>query len=201
MAFLLAFETRVGLALTATFAASSYLVGSIPFGVILARAFAGVDVRAVGSHNIGATNVVRAAGKTAGILTLILDALKGALPTWLGSHWSLELGALAGLCAFLGHLFPIFLRFKGGKGVATALGVFAVLLPWAALVGLLGYGLVFGLTRISAIGSLAGAGAVLVAAAVMRAPAPLIVLCAVVDAIILWRHRANLAELTRRPEG
>ncbi len=176
-----------------------YVIGSIPFGVLLARAFSGVDVRTVGSHNIGATNVVRAAGKTAGVLTLILDALKGALPTLAARAWlGLVPGCLVGLCAFLGHLFPIFLKGKGGKGVATALGVFAVLAPWAALVGLVTYGAVLGLTRVSALGSLSGAGAVLAAAALLRYPREVLILCAAIDLLILWRHRSNLAQLARR---
>ncbi|MHB8416493.1 MAG: glycerol-3-phosphate 1-O-acyltransferase PlsY [Myxococcales bacterium] len=174
-----------------------YLVGSIPFGVLVARAFAGVDVRTVGSHNIGATNVARAAGRAAGVLTLLLDALKGVGPTYLASRWGPWVGAVAGLAAFLGHLFPIFLRGRGGKGVATALGVFAVLTPWAAAIGLATYGLVLALTRVSALGSLAGSGAVLIAAALFRYPASAIALCAVINLLILWRHRGNLADLAR----
>lgn len=176
-----------------------YLVGSIPFGVLVARAFSGVDVRTVGSHNIGATNVARAAGKGAGVLTLVLDALKGALPTLAVTHYfGIVPGCVAALAAFLGHLFPAFLGFKGGKGVATALGVFAVLAPWAAPVGLATYGLVLALTHVSALGSLAGSAALLVAAIAFRYPRPVLALCVAINLLIFWRHRTNLAQLVSR---
>lgn len=126
-----------------------YALGSIPFGVLITKAFAGKDVRSVGSGNIGATNVVRAAGRTAGILTLILDALKGAVPTYAAY---LVVGipgaAFTGYCAFLGHVFPVTLKFKGGKGVATALGVLVVVAPWAALAALVAYGLLLATVRV-----------------------------------------------------
>ncbi len=183
----------------AAFAALGYLCGSIPFGLLLTRLFAGKDVREVGSRNIGATNVVRAAGKLPGALTLLLDAAKGALPAYLALHaGGFRLAAPAGLCAFLGHLYPPWLRFRGGKGVATALGVFAVLAPWAALCGAAAYGAILALTRVSALGSLGGAAVVLIAAIALRAPAEVIALCAVIDALILWRHRGNLAELRHK---
>ncbi|HUB06611.1 MAG TPA: glycerol-3-phosphate 1-O-acyltransferase PlsY [Myxococcales bacterium] len=176
-----------------------YLVGSIPFGILVARLFSGVDVRTVGSHNIGATNVARAAGKGAGVLTLVLDALKGALPTLVAVHYLGTVpGCIAGLAAFLGHLFPVFLRGKGGKGVATALGVFAVLSPWAAPVGLATYGVVLALTRVSALGSLAGSTALLIAAALLRYPAPVLALCVAINLLIYWRHRGNLSQLLRK---
>src|SRR5688500_11562142 len=117
----------------------SYLAGSIPFGLVVARA-RGVDIRAVGSKNIGATNVARALGKKLGALVLFLDALKGLLPTLVARH-ALHLDdnlvALVGLAAILGHVFPVWLRFRGGKGVATALGVFAALTPVAAAASVL----------------------------------------------------------------
>lgn len=120
----------------------SYLIGSIPFGLVLGKV-AGVDVRAAGSGNIGATNVARLVGKKLGALTLICDALKGILPM-LVAGWLLPNGSgralwvpLCGGAAFLGHLYPLYLKFKGGKGVATALGIFLYLAPVAALIDLL----------------------------------------------------------------
>ena len=120
----------------------SYLVGSIPFGLVLGKV-AGVDVRAAGSGNIGATNVVRLVGKKFGGLTLVCDALKGILPM-LAAGWLLEHGsrrellvALCGGAAFLGHLYPLYLKFRGGKGVATALGIFLYLAPVVAVIDLL----------------------------------------------------------------
>ncbi|MGC2695158.1 MAG: glycerol-3-phosphate acyltransferase, partial [Candidatus Angelobacter sp.] len=135
-------------------AVMAYLVGSIPFGYLLVRTFRGEDIRLTGSGNIGATNVARSGAKGLGIATLLLDALKGVLAVWLaavlaGSKLNLcgdfvalpcvsasRLMSAAALAAVLGHVFPVWLRFKGGKGVATALGVFCVLFPKAILVAL-----------------------------------------------------------------
>lgn len=117
--------------------ACAYLLGSIPFGLLVAKVFGAGDVRRSGSGNIGATNVARTAGTFAGVLTLLLDAAKGALPVWAAARYTQENALwmmLAGFAALLGHCFPVWLKFKGGKGVATAAGIFAVLSP-AALLG------------------------------------------------------------------
>src|SRR3984957_8845889 len=111
---------------------AAYLLGSIPFGLLLGKLFGGRDVRSAGSGNIGATNVARVAGPVAGILTLLLDAAKGALAVYLAGRLSEQSSTwmmIAGLCALVGHCFPIWLGFHGGKGVATAAGVFLVLCP------------------------------------------------------------------------
>src|SRR5580704_11881033 len=113
-----------------------YLVGSIPFGMILARILGGKDVREHGSGNIGAANVSRVVGPVAGIVTLLLDAAKGGMAVWLAARFTEHNASamiLAGLGALLGHCFPVWLGFRGGKGVATALGVFTALCPLAAL--------------------------------------------------------------------
>jgi glycerol-3-phosphate acyltransferase PlsY len=115
---------------------AGYLLGSIPFGILLSKIFGGKDVRQHGSGNIGATNVSRVAGPSAGILTLVLDAAKGGAAVWLAARFTdYRAGPmiLAGLAALLGHCFPVWLQFKGGKGVATALGIFIALCPLAAL--------------------------------------------------------------------
>ena len=127
-------------------AAGSYLLGSIPFGYLLVRVFQGVDVRSIGSGNIGATNVARTGGKWLAIATLVLDALKGWLPVFLvltihgiptsGPAQLHTMATLAALCAVIGHMFPLWLGFRGGKGVATGLGVFLALAPNAVLVAL-----------------------------------------------------------------
>ena len=124
----------------------SYLLGSLPWGVILTRLFSDVDVTSEGSRNIGASNVFRLAGKTLGLLTLAADVLKGAVPVllatrWLGvSGWTGDLlVCLVALSAFAGHLFPLFLGFKGGKGVATAAGSLMVISPFAFFVSLLAF--------------------------------------------------------------
>jgi glycerol-3-phosphate acyltransferase PlsY len=177
--------------------ACAYLLGSVPFGLVISLIFARRDVRQVGSGNIGATNVTRAAGRWAGLATLLLDVAKGVLPTAIALQWfGLQWAVFAGGAAFLGHLFPIYLGFRGGKGVATGFGVFVVLAPWAALVAFATYLVVWKVTHVSAAGSLSS----LATAAVMigwRSPPEVIALFGVVAALILVRHRKNLAQLVR----
>ncbi|MFL5349824.1 MAG: glycerol-3-phosphate 1-O-acyltransferase PlsY [Hyalangium sp.] len=180
-----------------------YLAGSIPFGVLVTRWARGVDVRAEGSGNIGATNVARVAGKKLGVLVLALDALKGALPVLLSLRLmpdSPRVHVAVGLAAFLGHCFPVWLKFRGGKGVATALGVLLVLVPLAALAGAAVYGLVLAITRVSSLGSLtAGVVAVVTAAFTARAP-EYAVLSGLLFAFMLWTHRSNILRLLRHTE-
>ncbi len=180
-----------------------YLAGSIPFGVLLTRWFRGVDVRQSGSGNIGATNVTRVAGKKLGAVVLLLDALKGALAValalWLQPDRPLVHSAV-GLAAFLGHVYPVWLRLNGGKGVATALGVLVVLVPLAALAGGLVYAGLVAAWRVSSIGSLAGGvTAVLTASLTARAP-EYAWLSALLFALILWTHRSNIQRILRHTE-
>jgi len=180
-----------------------YLSGSIPFGLLLVRAARGVDVREQGSGNIGATNVARVAGKGLGALVLVLDALKGALPVLLARavDGTEQVPALVGLAAFAGHVAPPWLGFRGGKGVATALGVLAVLAPRAALAGALTWVLVLALSRISSVGSLlAGIVAVAVAWLVPGTSAVAAALTSVLFGAMLWTHRGNIGRLLRRGE-
>jgi len=140
----------------------AYLSGSVPYGLLLARVVAGVDVRRVGSGNIGATNAARAGGRWLGVLVLVLDVAKAVLPLLLARAVLAAAPApdgwltAAAVAAFAGHVFPVWLRFRGGKGVATGLGVFVVLAPWAALAGAAAYAAVYGTTRLSSLGSLVG---------------------------------------------
>jgi acyl phosphate:glycerol-3-phosphate acyltransferase len=183
--------------------ALGYLAGSVPFGVLLTRWAKGVDVRASGSGNIGATNVARVAGKRLGLLVLLLDALKGALPVLLALHCFPEAARLhagVGLAAFLGHVFPVWLRLKGGKGVATALGVLAVLLPLAAAGGALAYGVLVAVFRVSSLGSLVGGLTALGLAFLGDRPVEYGVLAAVLFVLMLYTHRGNLARLWRHSE-
>ena len=140
----------------------AYLLGSIPFGVLLARLAGAGDVRSAGSGNIGATNVARVAGPLAGILTLVLDTAKGAAAVLLAdrlANGSAMWVILAGLAVLMGHCFPIWLRFKGGKGVATALGVFLMLSPPSALAALFVFVLVVGYWKYVSLGSISAAAA------------------------------------------
>jgi len=187
----------------ALFILAGYVCGSIPFGVLLARWLRGVDVRTGGSGNIGATNVARVAGRKVGMAVLALDALKGALPVLLSQGLrpgESGLHAAVGLAAVLGHVFPIWLRLRGGKGVATAAGVLLVLAPYAALAGALTYAALVALARVSSLGSLVG-GAVAVAVAWLTpTPREAALLASLFFALILWSHRANIRRLLRRSE-
>jgi glycerol-3-phosphate acyltransferase PlsY len=201
-------------------AAVAYLLGSIPFGYLLVRIFRGEDIRQTGSGNIGATNVVRSGAKGLGIATLALDALKGALAVGLaavfaGSKYNLcgdfaqhpcalalRLMSLAALCAVLGHVFPIWLRFKGGKGVATALGVFCVLFPKAILVALAIFILIVLITRYVSLGSILGAIAFPVAAYFMQNPEWVsLLLASSVSLIIILKHHQNISRLLAGTEN
>nr|WP_211487227.1 glycerol-3-phosphate 1-O-acyltransferase PlsY [Corallococcus exiguus] len=180
-----------------------YLCGSIPFGVLLTRWFRGVDVRASGSGNIGATNVTRVAGKKLGAVVLLLDALKAVLPVALAVHYlpgDAKAHALVGLAAVLGHVYPVWLKLQGGKGVASALGVLVVLVPKAALAGAIIYGLVVSRWRVSSVGSLSAA-VVAIATAFFTAPSrEYVLLTAGLFVLMLWTHRSNLLRLARRTE-
>lgn len=174
---------------------ASYLAGSIPFGFLIAR-FRGVDLRKIGSGNIGATNAMRALGKPLGILVFVLDAGKGFLPAWLalplGTGWALA----AGTAAVLGHNFPVWLRFRGGKGVATGCGVWLALSPLACLGALLTFALALAVTRYVSLASILGACAVpLSLAALRRDPEWLVMAAAGMAALIALRHRANLVRI------
>jgi acyl phosphate:glycerol-3-phosphate acyltransferase len=197
-----------GAALGIVLVVVGYLAGSIPFGVILARVFLGVDVRKVGSGNIGATNVARAGGgKKLGIVVVILDAAKAMIPIvvarrLLAGEPSADLWVMAvAIAAFAGHLFPIWIGFKGGKGVATGLGIFAVLAPWAAVAGLVAYLVAYLATRISSVGSLLGTAACVVGAFVAHgARSPISWAGFAIAALIFVRHRENIGRLVRGEE-
>jgi len=184
----------------------AYLLGSVPFGVVVTRLLVGQDVRKVGSGNIGASNVTRAAGKGAGILTLVLDAAKASVPMLVTDRLYADPAAppwaiAVGLAAFFGHCYPVWLGFKGGKGVATALGVFLVLSPWPALMALAAFGIAFALTRVPAVGSLAGTAVCVVGTFVTQGAASLVSwVVFLVAAVILLRHRANIARLAKGAE-
>ncbi len=187
------------LALTWLFA---YLLGSIPFGVLLAK-FRRVDLRQHGSGNIGTTNVLRTLGKTAGALTLIGDCGKGYLAGWvagkvLEAQWEVAVAALA---AFLGHIFSVFLKFKGGKGVATGLGIFLYLMPWAGLaaIGIFTVSLV--ITRYVSVSSLLAAVSIPWFGLYFKAPGPFIYVAAAAAMVTAFRHYENLQRLVDGTEN
>lgn len=182
---------------------AAYLAGSIPFGVLVARA-RGVDLRAVGSGNIGATNVGRALGRPWAVAVLLLDALKGFAPVFVGArvlHLRPLPVAAAGLCAIVGHMFTLFLRGKGGKGVATSLGVSLALHPVAGLCGFGLYAVAYAATRISSVGSMLGVWSFPAFASLMGGlPRPYLALSLVTSLLVTLRHRENLARLLRGEE-
>ena len=183
--------------------AGAYLCGSIPFGLLIAKAATGADVRTVGSGNIGATNVARAAGRPAAIATLILDALKGLVPVLMASRLEQAPPMLASSCAIaavLGHCFPLWLGFRGGKGVATGLGVSLALAPVAAMAGAATWLLLYKLLHISSVGSLAGVGVALAVAAV-TADRDAVYGVIGVALLIVLRHQANIRRLLARRES
>ncbi len=173
----------------------AFFFGAVPFGWLLGR-LAGVDVRKAGSGNIGATNVARTAGRSLGALTLALDAAKGALPAALGLWLDGDrLGAGAGCAAVLGHVFSPFLGFRGGKGVATAAGVFAVLDPAALLIALTAFAFAFALARVVGVASVVGAGALAVAA--LGGGPEVSGLAGFFAVLVAARHGSNLASFLR----
>ena len=182
---------------------ASYLLGAIPTGVILAKAFAGRDIRQEGSGNIGATNVTRVLGKKVGALTLVGDLLKGFIPVWAGYHLvsSLEVVCLMGLAAFLGHLFPIYLGFKGGKGVATALGVFLYLSPIVILIEVIIFAFVVGIWKYVSLGSIIAAAAMPLLLLMIAFPKPIVLLSIVFAILIIIKHRSNIQRLLSGTES
>jgi glycerol-3-phosphate acyltransferase PlsY len=192
----------------------SYLLGSIPFGYILVRVFQGVDVRSIGSGNIGATNVARSGGKGLAIATLALDAFKGWLPVFLiltlsgipsSSPAQLHtLAAFSALLAVIGHMFPVWLGFKGGKGVATGLGVFLALAPMAVLIALTLFLAIVALTHYVSLGSILAAAIIPVLIWWLEwdlFTAPALAMCTAVALLVIIRHHQNIGRLLAGTES
>jgi len=177
-----------------------YLLGSIPFGLLLTRAAGLGDVRSIGSGNIGATNVLRTGNKKLAAATLLLDALKGTAAVLLANFYAPDLGLWAGFGAFLGHLFPVWLGFRGGKGVATYLGVLIALAWQVALIFAAVWLLVAIVFRYSSLAALCAAVAVPVALWFLATP-QLAGLFAVMSVILFIKHRANIQRLASGTEG
>ncbi len=200
-------ELRISMTLLAI-PVVAYFLGSIPFGLILAKLLSGADVRKAGSGNIGATNVARVVGPLAGVLTLILDTAKGAgavlLAEWL-SNDSATWMMIAAFAVLLGHCFPVWLKFKGGKGVATAAGMFFVLSPLACLAAVVLFLLVVNFWRYVSLGSVSAAAAMPLLIYFLWAPhhaPPLAITLGAVAAalLIIYKHRGNLQRLLEGAE-
>lgn len=172
----------------------SYLIGSIPFGLILTKLSGAGDLRAIGSGNIGATNVLRTGRKSLALATLLLDALKGAVPVWIGSSFGPDMAVVAGLGAVIGHCFPVWLKFLGGKGVATAAGVILTMSPLAGLLAFAVFLVIVTLTRYVSLGSVLGAASA-APIAYLLGQIQSAELYLVIGLIIIVKHQANLRRL------
>ena len=191
----------------------SYLLGSIPTGYLLVRLFRNQDIRSVGSGNIGATNVLRSGGKGLGAATFLLDVLKGAaavlLAGWIAPQMATafpprDIEALAAVVAVIGHMFPVWLSFRGGKGVATGFGVFLVAAPWAAIASIVLFAIVLTLTRYVSLASILGAGSFPVFAWFLvhgEKPAFFIAAQIIVALLIIVKHHANIRRLLTGTEN
>jgi glycerol-3-phosphate acyltransferase PlsY len=185
---------------------AAYLAGAIPFGLLIGR-FAGADVRLVGSGNIGATNVGRVLGKKLGFLTLLCDVAKGFLPVWTAAHLlppaaaNRELMVVScGLAAVVGHMFPLYLQFRGGKGVATALGVFLAISPWSILISVGIFVATVAASGYVSVGSLA-ASALIPLWLWLLGESSVILMVAAVIAVLIWcKHGSNIGRLLRHEE-
>jgi len=180
----------------------AYLIGSIPFALLMARRWSAADLRLVGSGNLGAANVMRLSGVTAGVLVALLDMTKGVASVWLAERFATNgaAPAAAGVAAIVGHIYPVWLRFRGGKGVATACGVFSVLTPLAlppALAIFLG---TVWITKYISLGSVLASLALPPLAYATGSPAPTVASAGAAAALIIFRHRSNVARLRARTE-
>lgn len=181
----------------------AYLLGSIPTGLLLAKAFGGVDIRTTGSGNIGATNVYRTMGRKVGVMTLVGDCLKGLVPVlaakWLGlsAPWI----AAVGTAAFIGHVYTVFLGFKGGKGVATALGVFLGTSPLSVLTALAVFALVLWKWRYVSLASVTAAAMMPLIVAALDGKPVIIAMTLVIAALVVYKHRENIQRLLAGTEN
>lgn len=175
---------------------AAYLIGSIPTGLLLGKAY-GIDVRKEGSGNIGATNLYRTVGRKVGIITLLGDCLKGLLPVLFIKHSALppELAAWVGLAAFCGHVFSVFLKFRGGKGVATALGVFLALAPLAVAIAIAFFAVMMFIWRYVSLGSIVAAASMPLAVFLMGGNSTVTTVTVLISAIVILRHRENIGRL------
>jgi acyl phosphate:glycerol-3-phosphate acyltransferase len=180
---------------------AAYLLGSIPFSFLVAR-HEGVDVRAVGSGNVGATNVMRNVGKGAGLVAFVLDFFKGSAATLLARETvgGLVFPSVTAVVAVLGHMHPVWLRFRGGKGVATGAGAFLPVAPGPTVGALIVFAAVTAATRYVSLGSIAGSASLGVLAFLFGTPHPVPLAAMLVAAVIAWKHRENIRRLARGTE-
>jgi glycerol-3-phosphate acyltransferase PlsY len=184
-------------------AIAAYLVGSIPTGLLLAKYVGGVDIRATGSGNIGATNVSRTLGWKIGVMTLVGDCLKGVVPVVAAQQLGFSEGwlAIVGFMAFTGHVYTVFLRFKGGKGVATALGVFLAVSPLSVACAVIIFALLVWKWRYVSLGSIAAAAAMPLLVAFIDRRGLIFLMSIAIATIVVWKHRDNIKRLKAGTES
>ena len=188
---------------------TAYLIGSIPTGFLMTKIFVGADIRSAGSKNVGATNVYRVAGKLPGLLTLIIDIVKGIIVVTLAADFFYKYlpdvdyifyKTLLGLIVILGHIYSVFLKFKGGKGVATTIGVTAAIAPLVLLVSLAVWLIVFIPTNYVSLGSLAFGMALPISALLFDQPFYVVIFCVILCIINTYKHKSNIKRLLKREE-
>lgn len=188
-------------------AVAAYLIGSLSFAVLVSRLFGLADPRSYGSKNPGATNVLRSGNKKAAILTLVFDALKGVVPVLLAQYFGPRYGlgegtvALVGLAAFLGHLWPVFFKFQGGKGVATAAGVLLAFNPWLGLATLATWIIIAAFFRYSSLASIVAAAFAPFYQLLIWGGGPLAGAIVVMSLLLIWRHTGNIQKLMAGTES
>jgi glycerol-3-phosphate acyltransferase PlsY len=175
----------------------AYFIGSVPFAVILSRGRGAADLRRIGSGNVGAANVFRVSGPRAGLLVAMLDIIKGAASVAVADRLGADSGvtAAAACAAVVGHVFPVWLGFRGGKGVATAWGAFSVLTPIAASLAFVVFAVTLWTTRYVSLGSVLASAALPSFAYALRSPRPVVAAAAATAALVILRHRTNLGRL------
>ncbi len=180
----------------------AYLLGSIPSAYLLVKFYRGIDIRKFGSGNVGSTNTVRAAGKGAGILVFLIDSLKGAIPTLIGLKLGGEnMAAAAGAMAVVGHMFPVWLKFKGGKGVATTIGMSFVLTPWGALITFAIWFVTLIATGYVSLGSCVGGVVLWICYLCGRHSFVVNVILLAIVLLVLWKHRSNFRNIKNGTES
>ena len=181
----------------------AYLLGSITFGIIVSQLFGLPDPRTVGSGNPGATNVLRSGKKLAAVITLLGDGVKGWIPVWLALHFDMLMWVVAsiGLAVFIGHLYPVFYKFKGGKGVVTALGVMLAISPLLGIAVLATWAIVFAIFRYSSLSAITAAALSPVYAWFLLPYKDYVLAVLIMATLLIWRHKTNIEKLLTGTES
>ena len=179
----------------------SYLIGSIPNAFWIGKVFKNIDIRQQGSGNVGATNAARVLGYKYGFMTLVLDVLKGAIPTYIGYKMGANLGIYAAICAIIRHSYSIFLKFKGGKAVATTVGIFLIISPYSILALLVVFFAIVFLTGYVSIASMVSALCLAVAVYLFKGTTPEIIFSIIIGLFVIYKHKSNIKNLINKKEA